>query len=156
MIAKTRISTVVRVNFGIFVTSWFERPAQNVQSPRGMARDGRQSLGKAGEDLACAALVRRGYAILERRYRTRYGEIDIVARVGGSLVFVEVKTRVSGEFGGGEEAVTVAKQRRIVRMAIDYLTRHELLDRPCRFDVVTIHLKDGRPMIEVYPHAFAA
>lgn len=109
-----------------------------------------------GEDLACAELARRGYAILERRYRTRYGEIDIVARSGGSLVFVEVKAREGNEFGGGEAAVTLYKQQRIVRMAIDFLARRRLQDHPCRFDVVTIAFEAGRPRIEVYPHAFTA
>jgi putative endonuclease len=122
----------------------------------GMAADGRQSLGKLGEDLACAELARRGYVILERRYRTRYGEIDIIARCGSSLVFVEVKTRDGNEFGGGEAAVTVCKQQRIVRMAIDFLARRSLQDQPCRFDVVTIDFEGGRPKIEVYPHAFTA
>jgi putative endonuclease len=118
--------------------------------------DVRQSLGKLGEDLACAELAHRGYAILERRYRTRYGEIDIVARSGGSLVFVEVKTRDGNEFGGAEAAVTVCKQQRIVRMAIDFLARRRLQDQPCRFDVVTIDFEGGQPKIEVYPHAFTA
>jgi len=122
----------------------------------GMAPDGRQSLGKMGEDLACAELVQRGYEILERRYRTRYGEIDIIARSAGSLVFVEVKARDGDEFGGGEAAVTVAKQQRIVRMAIDFLSRRGLQDQPCRFDVVTIDFTGGSPRIEVYPHAFSA
>ena len=121
-----------------------------------MGRDGRQSLGKMGEELACAELARRGYEILERRYRTRYGEIDIVARSGPSLVFVEVKAREGDEFGGGEAAVTVTKQQRIVRMAIDFLARRRLQDQPCRFDVVTIDFEGGRPRIEVYPHAFTA
>lgn len=121
-----------------------------------MPEDVRQSLGKLGEDLACAELAHRGYAILERRYRTRYGEIDIVARSGGSLVFVEVKTRDGNEFGGAEAAVTVCKQQRIVRMAIDFLARRRLQDQPCRFDVVTIDFEGGQPKIEVYPHAFTA
>jgi putative endonuclease len=121
-----------------------------------MPADGRQSLGKIGENLACDELARRGYEILERRYRTRYGEIDIVARSGRSLVFVEVKAREGREFGGGEAAVTVCKQQRIVRMAIDFLARRRLQDQPCRFDVVTIDFEGGRPKIEVYPHAFTA
>jgi putative endonuclease len=121
-----------------------------------MAPDGRQSLGKLGEDLACVELAHRGYAILERRYRTRYGEIDIVARAGGSVVFVEVKAREGDEFGGGGAAVTVCKQQRIVRMAIDYLARRRMLDQPCRFDVVTVDFEGGEPKIEVYPHAFTA
>ena len=124
--------------------------------PDAVPGDGRQSLGKLGEDLACAELVHRGYEILDRRYRTRYGEIDIVARTGGSLVFVEVKARQGSEFGGGEAAVTLYKQQRIIRMAIDFLARRHMQDQPCRFDVVTIDFEGGRPKIEVYPHAFTA
>jgi len=71
-----------------------------------MSTDNRQTLGKLGEDLACAELERRGYAITDRRYRTRFGEIDIVARYGEEIAFIEVKARVGGEFGGGAAAVT--------------------------------------------------
>jgi len=69
-----------------------------------MSSDRRQTLGELGETLACEELRRRGYAILERRYRTRYGEIDIVARHGDVLVFVEVKARAGDAFGTGAEA----------------------------------------------------
>lgn len=109
-----------------------------------------------GEDLACAELQRRGYAILARRHRTRYGEIDVIAREGGDVVFVEVKARCGEAFGGGGAAVTAWKQQRIVRMATDYLARHGLLDTPCRFDVVTVQFDTGRPRIEVFTHAFTA
>ena len=119
-----------------------------------MSDDARQLLGKVGEDLACAELERLGYAILARRYRTRFGEIDIVARIDDVTVFVEVKARAGEQFGGGAEAVTLWKQRRIAQMAVDYLARHRLHDRPCRFDVVTVELSEGRPRIQVYAHAF--
>jgi len=118
--------------------------------------DPRHSLGKMGEDLACGELRRRGYAILARRYRTRFGEIDIVARDGPTVVFVEVKARRDETFGGGGAAVTAWKQQRIVRMATDYLARHGLLEAPCRLDVVTVQLETGRPRIEVVTHAFTA
>ena len=121
---------------------------------RAMTDDPRQYFGKLGENLACDELERRGSAILARRYRTRFGEIDIVARDGETTVFVEVKARAGDEFGGAAAAVTASKQRRITYMAIDYLSRHRLHDRPCRFDVVTIDVIDGRPRVEVYPHAF--
>ena len=88
----------------------------------------RQELGKSGEDLAVAELERRGYAILARRYRTRHGEIDVVARDGETTVFVEVKARTTAEFGTAAEAVTRSKQRRLVSMATDYLARHRLTD----------------------------
>ena len=119
-----------------------------------MANDPRQSLGKRGEDLACAELARRGYAVLARRYRTRFGEIDIIARDNDFTVFVEVKTRTGDEFGGGAAAVTSWKQRKITQMAIDYLSRHDLHDTPCRFDVVVVDLAGESACVEVYAHAF--
>jgi putative endonuclease len=120
-----------------------------------MSNDPRHSLGKMGEDLACAELLRRGYAISARGYRTKYGEIDIVARDGETTVFVEVKTRAGDDFGGAAAAVTRRKQQRVAQMAVDYLSRHHLHDTPCRFDVVTVDVVDGQaPRVEVYPHAF--
>ena len=113
-------------------------------------------LGKTGEDLACAELETRGYAILARRYRRRAGEIDIVARDGPTLVFVEVKARDGRTFGEAAEAVTAFKRRRITRLAIDYLARHHLTTCPCRFDVVSIHFDAGRPSIDVFQNAFDA
>lgn len=114
----------------------------------------RQELGKSGETLAADELERRGYAILDRRYRTRHGEIDIVARDGETIVFVEVKARTTGERGRAAEAVTASKQRKLVSMAVDYLARHGLHDRPCRFDVVAIDGEGTAQRLVVYPHAF--
>jgi putative endonuclease len=121
-----------------------------------MSDDPRQRLGKLGEDLACAELARRGYSILARRYRTRFGEIDIIARDNDVTVFIEVKARQGDEFGDGAEAVTGWKQRRITQMAVDYLSRHHLHDRPCRFDVIVVDLADPTARVEVYAHAFDA
>lgn len=119
-------------------------------------RDPRQALGKTGEDLACAELRRRGYAILARRYRTRLGEIDIIGEHEAEIVFIEVKARSNDRFGSGAHAVTPWKQRRVARMAADYLSRHHLHDRPCRFDVVAVDLTGGAPRVDVYPRAFEA
>ena len=119
-----------------------------------MAIDRRQELGKSGEDLACAELERRAYAILERRYRTRFGEIDVIARDGDTIVFVEVKARMGEAFGGAAAAITGWKQRRVTHMAVDYLSRHRLDSCPCRFDVVTVDFETGRHLITVYPNAF--
>jgi putative endonuclease len=130
--------------------------ADLVGPPDGMTDDRRQILGISGEDAACAELERRGYAILARRYRTRFGEIDIIVRDGGTIVFVEVKARMGEEFGGGAAAITRWKQRRVTQMAVDYLSRHRLHDCPCRFDVVTVDFNAGRPVITVYPNAFDA
>ena len=116
----------------------------------------RQTLGRYGEDLACRELRRLGYAILERRYRRRDGEVDIIARDGETTVFVEVKARDGHEFGDAADAVTRRKRGRMKRIAIDYLMRHDLLDSRCRFDVVSIHFDAERPAIEVYQNAFDA
>ena len=86
----------------------------------------RQDLGEAGENLAVRELTARGYAILERRYRTRHGEIDIIAEHEGTLVFVEVRARATAEFGRAAETVTDAKKRKVTAMAVDYLARHRI------------------------------
>ena len=113
----------------------------------------RQALGIQGENLAVAELERRGYAILARRYRTRHGEIDIVARDGETVVFVEVKAKDTAEFGSAAEAVGARKQKRIVSMAVDYLARNRLTNSPCRFDVVAI---DDGAVLTYYKGAFVA
>jgi putative endonuclease len=122
---------------------------------KGMSR-ARVILGKTGEDLACEELERRGYAIVARRYRRRGGEIDIIARDGPTMVFVEVKAREVHDFGDGAEAVTAFKRRRISQLAADYMARRHRHDCPCRFDVVSIHFDAGRPRIEVFQNAFDA
>lgn len=115
----------------------------------------RVDFGKCAEDRACESLVERGYAILARRYRTRAGEIDIVARDGATVVFVEVKARTDLACGHPAESVTWRKQRRVAAMAADYLTRHKLWQAPCRFDVVAITGGAGEPQrVEVIREAF--
>ena len=116
----------------------------------------RIALGKTGEDLACEELERRGYAIIARRYRRRGGELDIIARDGQTIVFVEVKARKGRSFGGACEAITANKRRTITRLALDYLMRHRLTQCACRFDVVSIHFEAGAPMIDVFQSAFDA
>ena len=114
----------------------------------------RQQLGILGETVAVRRLEALGYAVLARRYRTRCGEIDIVADDEGTLVFVEVKARADARFGTAAEAVTEWKQRRLVRMARDYLAREEVGDRLCRFDVVAIMFDRPEPLVEVFQGAF--
>ena len=114
------------------------------------------ALGKSGEDLACRELERRGYAIIARRFRVRSGELDIVARDGPVLVFVEVKARMGRQFGDAAEAVTCVKQRRLTLLANEYLIRHRVSECRCRFDVVSIHYGAGRPEIEIIQNAFDA
>jgi putative endonuclease len=122
-----------------------------------MSDDPRQQLGKSGEDVACDELRRRGYAILARRFRTRAGELDIVARDGSTLVFVEVKARRSVRYGTASEAVSWHKRQRITRMAEEFVNRSRLDRVPCRFDVVAVLWpRIGDPSVEVYPSAFDA
>jgi putative endonuclease len=115
----------------------------------------RQGLGRHGENLACRELRRRGYAILARRYRTRFGEIDIIGKDGPTLVFVEVKARRTARRGLAAESVTARKRRRIAAMALDYLAWTGRLNHPCRFDVVAIDgLGTDRQTIRVISDAF--
>jgi len=114
----------------------------------------RVSLGKAAEDLACEELERLGYAVLARRYRRRAGEIDIIALDESTVVFIEVKSRTSGAFGQAADAITWTKRRRMIHVAMDYLTRHRLHGRPCRFDVVSVHGGPDGAVIEVVKNAF--
>jgi len=96
-----------------------------------------------------------GFSILARNYRQKTGEIDIIARDGDCLVFVEVKTRKSLRFGQPFEAVTTKKQAQLSRVALDYLSRNKLLDQPARFDVISILLADdGKADIEHLPNCF--
>src|SRR5262245_21431630 len=131
--------------------------ARRLRADPGAMTFQRQQLGLIGEELAARELAGRGYAILERRYRTEYGEIDIVAQDGDTLVFVEVRARATGEFGRAAESVTDAKKRKVSAMAVEYLARHHITNRPCRFDVVAIDDALGdKPEIAVYPSAFDA
>ncbi len=115
----------------------------------------RQTLGKIGENLATAYLEKSGYKILVRNYRQKCGEIDIIAKDQGTLVFVEVKTRRTLSFGPPFAAVTEKKQRQIGKVAQDYLCRNHLFGRPARFDVVSILIRNGRePIIELLVDAF--
>lgn len=116
--------------------------------------DRRQSLGKRGEDLACAELERRGYVIVDRRFRTRCGELDIVARDGGVLVFVEVRARSGSRFGTPFESVTWQKRQRVSRMAASYLCIKRLSGVACRFDVVAVLERQGTQTIELVRGAF--
>ncbi len=115
----------------------------------------RRALGRAGEDAACAYLEERGFEISLRNWRTRAGEIDIIASRDGLTAFVEVKSRTSSLFGEPEESVTPAKARRIRALAADYLSGSRTPGE-VRFDVVAVMLEpDGRVReIRHFPGAF--
>lgn len=99
--------------------------------------------GDSAENLAAAFLERRGLTIVERNYRCRLGEIDIVARSGALLVFVEVRARRSEAFGGAAASITIAKRRRIVAAARHYLAARKA-EPACRFDVVLVRGAEQR------------
>jgi putative endonuclease len=114
----------------------------------------RQRLGVQGETLACDQLESLGYTIVQRRFRTRFGEIDVVADDHGTLVFVEVKTKTDSSFSDPVESVTKQKQRRLVSMAEQYVAYHHSDHLPCRFDVVTVDISVTPSRIVVYRDAF--
>jgi len=114
-----------------------------------------QQFGKRSERLAAEFLKRTGYRILETNYRSTLGEIDIIAREKGTIVFVEVKARNTSRFGSPKGAVTPAKQRKISMAALDYLKRSGQTEVSARFDVVAIDTASGKIDIEVVKNAFA-
>ena len=103
----------------------------------------KKELGAKGEEIAARYLKSLGYRILERNYRVRYGEIDIIAEQGTDLVFVEVKTRSGTLFGSPFDSVTVSKQRQLSKVALEYINKQGCNNRPARFDVVGIEFQVG-------------
>jgi len=118
-------------------------------------RDTRRVFGQAGESAAENYLRRKGYRIMARNLRSSVGELDIVAEDGQVLVFVEVKARRTGAFGGAIHAVHQRKQEKLIQLAAKYLARHHIKDRPCRFDVVLLQGTDAvAPDIDHIQNAF--
>jgi len=113
------------------------------------------AVGHSGEDIACRYLEKKGYEIIVRGFRLFRGEIDIIARDGATLVFVEVKARTDKSHGRPEEAVTPGKQRQIRRIAQGYLVDHPSPGVGCRFDVIAILLRGpGDHRLEHFVDAF--
>ncbi len=110
-------------------------------------------LGQKGESTAQKFLKKNGYRIVEQNYKNPVGEIDIIAVEGKTLVFIEVKTRESIDYGPPFEAVNRAKKRKIANVALLYLKRFKKLP-PCRFDVVSILYKNNKPELELIKDAF--
>ena len=114
-----------------------------------------RTLGERGELVAIKFLKHLGYVIVAHGSRGPFGELDIIAVDGKTVVFVEVKTRRSHEAGHPADAVDLHKRRRLTRLALAYLKRHELLEHPARFDIIAVTWPDrGPPQIEHYPNAF--
>ena len=113
-----------------------------------------RAIGSSGERNAVSFLQRQGFAILDRNYTCNHGEVDVVAKDGDDLVFVEVKLRRSVRFGSPEESVTPAKQELIRRTAEGYIQEKKLNNIRCRFDVVAITVDKGVKKFVHYKNAF--
>ncbi len=111
--------------------------------------------GAAGEAQAAGYLEEKGCEILTRNYRTRFGEIDIIARSGPYILFAEVKTREAGSQVGPLEAVTLSKQRRVIKTAMLYLQSHPTELQP-RFDVIAVTTVDGGKTVREIQHLESA
>lgn len=114
----------------------------------------RQQYGRKSEALAARHLEKRGYRIIEKNYRTKHGEIDIIAREEDTVVFVEVKARRNNRFGNPKRAVTTEKQRKISMVALQYLKTTGQLKARARFDVVAVHPSADGERVEVVTNAF--
>lgn len=114
----------------------------------------RQLLGKKAEAAAERFLREKGYRILDRNVRVGRGELDIVARMGETLIFVEVKARRTDHYGGVAHAVTARKERQLIQLAARYLARHHLERQPCRFDVLLYDAGAPAPVLEHIENAF--
>jgi len=115
---------------------------------------GNLEFGKAAEDAAVKFLKAKEYKILERNYKNKFGEIDIIAQQKDVICFLEVKARHSLNLGFPQEAVEVRKQRQIARVAVAYLKLNKLLGRPARFDVLALLYLNTQPQISLITNAF--
>ena len=106
------------------------------------------SIGNMGEEAAVQALKKRGYKIIARNYRTKMGEIDIIAKDGEYTVFVEVRLRKSNAFGTPADTIDKRKQQKIIKAAQMYAVKNDIYDTPMRFDAVLINADtDGEKLV---------
>jgi putative endonuclease len=110
--------------------------------------------GRNGEQLALEFMVGQGYALVERNYRCRFGEIDLIMLLEKTLVFIEVKTRFSSRYGLPREAVTIPKQRVIYQTAAQYIQRYNIKNLVFRFDVIEVYQDHHPAKIVHLPNAF--
>jgi putative endonuclease len=125
----------------------------NTRHGHGPRRE-KKELGKKGENLALRFLKKKGYRIIEQNYACKMGEMDLIAKEKDTLVFIEVKTRTSMDFGPPQLAVTEFKQRQLSKVALNFLKEKKVEDAKARFDVVAILLTPGREEIELIRDAF--
>jgi putative endonuclease len=122
--------------------------------PDAAPADPRSSLGRAGEDAALRAYLQLGFGEVARNWRCALGELDLVMKREGMLVFCEVKTRRGSAFGAGYEAVTRAKQRKVRQLAEAFLTSNHPTHELVRFDVASVRLGSGEADVELFEDAF--
>lgn len=108
----------------------------------------RARVGRSAEILAAAELGKRGYRIIASNYRCRRGEIDLIAKDGDSIVFIEVRCKRGGEFGTPAESITHSKMEKLLTTAEHYLLDNDLTDVPCRFDVVEVVSECGKLVVD--------
>jgi putative endonuclease len=114
----------------------------------------RIDLGKYGEQLALKKIKSLGYSEIARNYRCPLGEVDLIAKDGDCLVFIEIKTRKGRAPGYAKEAVNARKRRQISKVALAYMKSRECCDVRARFDVIAVSVGQGTPQIEVVKNAF--
>jgi putative endonuclease len=130
----------------------FKLLSMNRKSPDPVTN--KKTEGQRGEEIACRALKKRGYRILDKNFSCRHGELDIVAEDNNVLCFVEVKARSSKDYGLPEEAVTYWKKRKLLNTAFVYIEKKNIRDRDMRFDIISVDLKTRKA--EILKDAFEA
>jgi putative endonuclease len=111
--------------------------------------DPRKETGRRGEDMAAGYLVSKGWELVARNWATNLGELDIVANDGLHVVFVEVRTTTSNQFGLGFQSVDYRKQQQVRRLATQFLQQQQMGDLPLRFDVISVLLSKEREFVDL-------
>lgn len=120
-----------------------------------MADTFKQTIGKNSEDYACHFLQTNGLQLIERNFRCRFGEIDLIMQENDSMVFVEVRTRNRTDYGNALESISRSKQRKVIRTAAYFLQQQKLYDKiACRFDVISLQNHADETTLEWIKNAF--
>lgn len=119
-------------------------------------KDHKKALGSKGEDIAVNFLKKKGYKIIQRNYRCKYGEIDIIAKCNNVYAFIEVRTIQAENFGIPQDFITITKTDHISKSALNFIKEESLFDHTCRFDLITITFSHilREPKIEHIENAF--
>lgn len=120
-----------------------------------MANSNRTITGKEAESTACRFLETNGLKLVQKNYRSHYGEIDLIMRDSEDIVFVEVRSRRRIDYGHVEESINKHKQRKLIKTATHFLQSHALIDKiNSRFDVIAIHIANDKEQLEWFKNAF--